>query len=93
MVATLLALVVAAVLSACAVTPSVQWQRSSFEGFDVISYVPEHPRGMAYFFHGSNGSANFVDRVETTDFINRLVARGYGFASTSSTDPTRGPSG
>ena len=27
-------------------TPSVQWQRSTFEGFEVISYVPEQPRGM-----------------------------------------------
>ena len=87
-VATPLALVVAALLTACAVTPSTQWQRSSFEGFDVISYVPQHPRGMAYFFHGSNGSANFVHRIETTDVVNRLVARGYGFVSTSSTERT-----
>ena len=63
-------------------------QHSTFEGFPVISYVPEHPRGMVYVFHGSNGSANFAERVETTDVLNRLIARGYGFVSTSSTERT-----
>jgi dienelactone hydrolase len=82
------AAVAAAVLTGCAVTPTVQWQRSTFEGFEVISYVPDHPKGMVYLFHGTNGSARFADRIETTDVINRLVARGYGFVSTSSTERT-----
>jgi hypothetical protein len=77
-----------AALAGCAVTPSVQWQHSTFEGFDVISYVPEQPRGLVFLFHGTNGSANFAERVETTDVLNRLVARGYGFVSTSSTERT-----
>ena len=68
--------------------PTVQWQRSTFEGFQVISYVPEHPRGMVYLFHGTGGSASFAERIETTDVLNRLVARGYGFVSTSSTERT-----
>jgi hypothetical protein len=80
--------VAAALLSGCAVTPALQWQRSTFEGFDVISYVPDHPRGMVYLFHGTNGSASFADRVETTDVLNKLVGRGYGFVSTSSTERT-----
>jgi hypothetical protein len=54
----------------------------------VISYVPEHPKGMPYLFHGPGGSANIVTRVEPTDVINRFVARGYGFVSTSSTERT-----
>jgi hypothetical protein len=83
-----LAAATAALLSGCAVTPTVQWQHSTFEGFEVISYVPEHPKGMLYVFHGTNGSAAFAERVETTDVINRLVARGYGFVSTSSTERT-----
>jgi hypothetical protein len=83
-----LAAAAAALLSGCAVTPTVQWQHSTFEGFEVISYVPEHPKGMLYVFHGTNGSAAFAERVETTDVINRLVARGYGFVSTSSTERT-----
>src|SRR6185295_13444245 len=57
-------------------------------GFDVISYVPEHPRGIVYLFHGTGGSARFAAKVETTDVLNRLVARGYGFVSTSSTERT-----
>ena len=82
------AAVATALLTGCAVTPAVQWQRSTFEGFDVISYVPEHPRGIVYLFHGTGGSARFAEKVETTDVLNRLVARGYGFVSTSSTERT-----
>jgi hypothetical protein len=76
------------VASGCAVTPVVEFQHSTFEGFDVISYVPEHPRGIVYVFHGTNGSAKFAERVETTDVLNRLILRGYGFVSTSSTERT-----
>jgi hypothetical protein len=84
-----IALVVAAPLvSGCAVTPVVPFQHSTFEGFDVISYVPDHPRGMVYLFHGTGGSANFAEKVETTDVLNRLILRGYGFVSTSSTERT-----
>jgi hypothetical protein len=77
-----------ALLPGCAITPIPERQHSTFEGFPVISYVPEHPRGMVYMFHGSNGSANFAEKVETTDVLNRLIARGYGFVSTSSTERT-----
>ncbi len=84
----LLGAVLAALLPGCAVVPTVQWQNSTFEGFPVISYVPEHPKGMLYVFHGTGGSANFATRLETTDVINRFVARGYGFVSTSSTERT-----
>ncbi len=74
--------------SGCAVTPAVQFNHSTFEGFEVISYVPEHPRGLVYVFHGTGGSARFAERVETVDVLNRLIARGYGFVSTSSTERT-----
>jgi hypothetical protein len=85
----LLAVAIAgALLAGCAVTPAVEWQRTTFEGFPVISYVPENPRGLVFLFHGTNGSAAFADRVETTDVLNRLVAQGYGFVSTSSTERT-----
>ena len=72
----------------CAVTPAKEFQHSTFEGFDVISYVPENPRGLVYLFHGTNGSAAFAERVETTDVLNRLIGQGYGFVSTSSTERT-----
>lgn len=84
----LLLALLAAWATGCAITPAVSWQRTTFEGFDVISYVPDRPRGLVYLFHGTNGSASFADRVETTDVLNRLVARGYGFVSTSSTERT-----
>jgi hypothetical protein len=84
-----LGLVVAApLLSGCAVTPIKPFQHSTFEGFDVISYIPEHPRGLVYLFHGTGGSANFAQKVETTDVLNRLILRGYGFVATSSTERT-----
>jgi predicted esterase len=82
------AAVAACALAGCAVTPAVQWERSTFEGFPVISYVPEQPRGLVFLFHGTGGSASFADRIETTDVLNRLVAQGYGFVSTSSTERT-----
>lgn len=74
--------------SGCPVTPDVEFKHSSFEGFDVISYVPEHPRGVVYLFHGSLGSAAFAEKVETVAVLNRLIADGYGFVSTSSTERT-----
>ena len=82
------ALAVALVAAGCAVTPAKEFQHSTFEGFDVISYVPENPRGLVYLFHGSNGSAAFAERVESTDVLNRLIGQGYGFVSTSSTERT-----
>jgi hypothetical protein len=76
------------VLTACPVVPSVPFRHSTFEGFPVISYVPEHPRGMIYLFHGSLGSADFAEKVETVAVLNRFIADGYGFVSTSSTERT-----
>jgi hypothetical protein len=77
-------------LAACVtpVTPSVVYQHSTFEGFDVISYVPTNPKAMIYLFHGSGGSAAFATKVDTVEVLNRFVAEGYGFVSTSSTERT-----
>ena len=82
------ALLAALVAAGCAVTPSVEFEHSTFEGFDVISYVPDNPRGLVFFFHGSQGSAAFAERVESVDVLNRLIGQGYGFVSTSSTERT-----
>jgi hypothetical protein len=82
-------LVGAAVLAACGpVTPSVAFTHSTFEGFDVYSYVPAHPTGVVYLFHGSLGSADFATKVETVDTLNELISRGYGFVATESTERT-----
>jgi hypothetical protein len=82
------ALAVAFVVGGCAVTPSVPFQHSTFEGFQVISYVPDNPRGLVFVFHGTGGSAAFAERLETVDVLNRLIGQGYGFVSTSSTERT-----
>lgn len=63
-------------------------ERSTFEGFEVVSEVPERPRGLVHLFHGSNGSAGFADQLETRRVLARLTAQGYGFVSTSSTQRT-----
>jgi hypothetical protein len=77
------------VVAACGpVTPSVSFTHSQFEGFEVVSYVPDQPTAIVYVFHGSNGSANFADKVETVDVLNELIGRGYGFVATESTERT-----
>lgn len=79
---------VAVFAAACAVVPSYQRSISTFEGFRVISYVPPNPTGIVFVFHGTNGSAEIATKLETVDMLNHLVARGYGFVSTDSTDRT-----
>ncbi len=78
----------AVAIAGCAVTPSVPFDHTTFEGYEVISYVPENPRGVVYLFHGTNGSAAFAEKVETVAMLNQLIAEGYGFVSTSSTERT-----
>lgn len=67
------------------VRPTYSESVSDFEGFEVRSYVPAAPAGLAFVFHGSGGSARFVDKIETVDFLDHLVARGWGFVATEST--------
>jgi len=67
------------------VSPDETWDSWEFEGFRIVSFVPEDPVGLVYFFHGSGGSAAFVSRIETTEMINELTSRGYGFVATEST--------
>ena len=65
----------------------VPFQHATFEGLGHLVRA-DHPRGIVYVFHGTGGSANFAEKIETTDVLNRLIARGYGFVSTSSTERT-----
>jgi dienelactone hydrolase len=76
------------VIAAACVVPIYTASFSSFEGFPVISYVPENPTGIVFLFHGTTGSANIATKLEMTDMLNHLVARGYGFVSTDSTNRT-----
>lgn len=86
----LAAVVLGAILAGCfpvaPVTPVAVVTHSQFEGFDVVSSIPPHPKGVAFLFHGHYGSANFAEKVETVDALNRLTALGYGYVSTDSTD-------
>jgi len=58
----------------------------TFEGYPVVSYVPANPVGLVFAFHGTGGGADFANKLETVDMLNHLVARGYGFVATESTD-------
>jgi hypothetical protein len=73
-------------VSTAPVTPIVPFSQWSFDGFPVYSYVPDHPVGIVYLFHGTTGSADFATKVETVDVLNELIRRGYGFVSTESTN-------
>ena len=86
----LLLLLVAALTACLPVTPSVEFGHSTFEGFPVISYVPDQPRGLVVVFHGVGGDASFAESTETMDVLNLFIAAGYGFVSTESTDRSRG---
>ena len=59
-----------------------------FGGHPVLESIPAHPKGVVYMFHGSGGGVGFVARLETVDVLNTLVARGYGFVATDSTNRT-----
>jgi poly(3-hydroxybutyrate) depolymerase len=60
----------------------------TFEGHQVYSYVPTHPVGIVFLFHGSNGGADFARKLESVDLLNELTDRGYGFVATDSTERT-----
>ncbi len=81
-----IAALVAVIAAGCAVIPTYSSSTSSFEGFPVISYFPANARGVVFAFHGTGGSADFATKIETVDMLNHLVADGYGFVSTESTD-------
>lgn len=60
--------------------------QGSFEGFATYSYIPAHPTGIIYLFHGSGGSADFAVKIESTDVLNDMIGRGFGYVATESTE-------
>ena len=73
-------------LSACdPVTAPPTVSSDEFEGFTVHRVIPDNPIGIVYLFHGSGGSAQFGLKIETLDQTNQLLARGYGWVATEST--------
>ncbi|MFK7991693.1 MAG: hypothetical protein AB8I08_37095 [Sandaracinaceae bacterium] len=68
------------------VRPAVPYTQTEFEGFDVVSRVPADARGLVLMFHGTGGSADFANKVESVELQERFLAAGYGIAATESTD-------
>ncbi len=67
-------------------SPDYDWETMAYEEMGVFYYVPEHPRGLVYAFHGSNTDASYVLRIETVALLNELIEAGFGFVATSSFD-------
>lgn len=60
----------------------------TLNGRPTIRYMPPHPRGVVYVFHGSGGSETFATRPHTQRVLSALIAAGYGYASAPSLDRT-----
>jgi len=88
------------------ILPVEEFTETTFEGFDVIQYIPGEPVGLVFLFHGSNGSARFARKLEVINVLNPLIELDYGFVATESTqrvkpkrwdphdlDPTSNPDG
>ena len=63
----------------------VPMETSQFQGFTVVHSLPQNPLGLVYVFHGSGGSAEFINQIETIDLLNALQDAGYGWVATEST--------
>ncbi len=70
------------------VLPVEEFTETTFEGFDVIQYIPGDPVGLVFLFHGSHGSAQFARKLEVINVLNPLIELGYGFVATESTQRT-----
>lgn len=55
-------------------------------GRPTLRYLPPHPKGVVYFFHGSGGSERFAARLHSQRLLAALVAAGYGYVSPPSLD-------
>ena len=49
--------------STAPVTTRVRVSSWRFEGHQVYSFVPAHPSGLIFMFHGSNGTADFAHKL------------------------------
>ena len=55
-------------------------------GRPVLRYLPPHPKGVIYLFHGTGGSERFATRLETVRTLAPLVAADYGYVAAPSAD-------
>ncbi|MBS0334543.1 MAG: hypothetical protein JSS35_17375 [Proteobacteria bacterium] len=55
-------------------------------GRPVLRFIPPHPKGIVYLFHGTGGSEAFATRLHSVRVLSALVAAGYGYAASASLD-------
>jgi dienelactone hydrolase len=58
----------------------------AINGRPTLRYLPPHPKGIVYFFHGSGGSEAFARRIHSQRVIAALIAAGYGYLAAPSLD-------
>lgn len=66
--------------------PNPAWRNEVIKGRRTIRNLPAAPVAITYLFHGSGGSETFANRLHTRRVIDKLSARGYGFAAAASGD-------
>ena len=55
-------------------------------GRNTVRSIPKEPVAIVYMFHGSGGSEAFATRLHSRRILEKLSARGYGFAASASAD-------
>ena len=73
-----------------AVVPGAEPDDEDIDGAYTIHYVPDDPKAIVWFFHGSGGEANQIVRTEQMSLTNLLVPAGIGYVSTDSANRTTG---
>ena len=76
------------------VSPFMPWTRTSFgsyinnggqtKPYSVSYHVPENAKALVFFFHGTTGRSDIVERLESIVILGELIRHGYGFVSTDS---------
>lgn len=66
--------------------PAPAWRNEAINGRRTIRSLPRAAAAIVYLFHGSGGSEAFANRLHTRRVIEKLSARGYGFAAAASGD-------
>ncbi|MFT4624158.1 MAG: hypothetical protein ACI8PZ_002817 [Myxococcota bacterium] len=64
----------------------VEGTTESFQDFAAWWTVPEEPRALVWFFHGSKGTYEQIDGVEVRYLMNLLTPQGYAAVATNSSD-------
>ena len=70
--------------------PIDQWENYNFEDRAVRQYIPANPKGVIFFFHGTNGNVSIVNRIEPVAFLNLMILEGIGFVTTDSGNRAEG---